>query len=49
MSKQNYIVKDLLKRLLVEYSESPQEVTTNPFAAWGMSENDHTKLLLDID
>ena len=37
-----------LERLLEEYSKYPQEATDNPFAAWGMSENDHTKLLVAL-
>ena len=35
-----------LNRLLDEFSKLHQQNTFNPFAAWGMSENDHTKLLM---
>ena len=35
-----------LNRLLDEFSKSHLQNTCNPFAAWGMSENDHTKLLV---
>lgn len=37
-----------LERLCEEFSKYPRETTDNPFSAWGMSENDHTKLLVAL-
>lgn len=48
MSKEYSGISKDLDRLLEEYSKYPQKTTGNPFAAWGMSENDHTKLLVAL-
>lgn len=48
MSKEYSGISKDLDRLLEEYSKYPQKTTDNPFAAWGMSENDHTKLLVAL-